>query len=208
MAIPDCRRSKPFYVTQALSIEAQEGTSLAQHASPRRFRGRDRHSRTIMTRTFSVTLSAAAIAAALAFGSGAAFAQAKTAKACEEEWTAKKAELQKAKTTKKDFMAQCRTAPAAAAPAAPAPAAAKPAAAPAPATAAKPAPAPAAAKPMTAPASTSAEPAGKPGREAMVARERACGADWKADKAAGKTAGLTWPKYWSECDKRKKAQGM
>ena len=47
------------------------------------------------------------------------------------------------------------------------------------------------------------------GRQAMVARERACGVDWKADKAAGKVAaGMTWPKYWSDCDKRKKAEGM
>jgi len=46
-------------------------------------------------------------------------------------------------------------------------------------------------------------------QEAEHARERACGADWKAEKAAGKVpAGMTWPKYWSECDKRKKAAGM
>ena len=46
-------------------------------------------------------------------------------------------------------------------------------------------------------------------KEAEHARERACGADWKAEKAAGKVpAGMTWPKYWSECDKRKKAAGM
>ena len=32
----------------------------------------------------------------------------------------------------------------------------------------------------------------------MIARERACGADWKADKAAGKIpAGMKWPQYWS-----------
>jgi|SRR5581483_4515075 len=149
-----------------------------------------------MTRTFSAVLSAAAISAVLAFGSSAALAQAKTAKACEEEWTAKKAELQKAKTKKKDFIAQCRAGTPAAA--APATAPAKPAAAPA-AAPAKPAAAPAA----------GAEPAGKPGREAMIARERACGADWKAAKAAGQIPqGQTWPKYWSECNKRKKAQGM
>ncbi|MGC1926024.1 MAG: hypothetical protein WA706_19710, partial [Pseudolabrys sp.] len=47
------------------------------------------------------------------------------------------------------------------------------------------------------------------GRQAEYARERACGADWKADKAANKVpAGMTWPKYWSECNKRKKAAGM
>ncbi|HVX99543.1 MAG TPA: hypothetical protein VHA55_07105 [Pseudorhodoplanes sp.] len=138
-----------------------------------------------MTRTFSAVLSAAALSALLALGSTAALAQAKTAKACEEEWTARKAELQAAKTKKKDFIAQCRAG-----------------------TAAVTAPAAAPAKPVAAPAAGS-EPAGKPGREAMVARERACGAEWKADKAAGKIpAGQTWPKYWSECNKRKKAQGM
>lgn len=83
--------------------------------------------------------------------------------------------------------------------AAPAPAAAAPAAA-----AAAPAPA--------APAASTAEPGKKPvpaGRAAMIARERACGADWKAAKAAGKIpAGQKWPQYWSECNKRKKAEGM
>ena len=47
------------------------------------------------------------------------------------------------------------------------------------------------------------------GRQAEYARERACAADWKADKAANRIpVGMTWPKYWSECDKRKKAAGM
>ena len=46
-------------------------------------------------------------------------------------------------------------------------------------------------------------------RQAEYARERACGQDWKADKAAGKIpAGTKWPQYWSECNKRKKAAGM
>ena len=56
-----------------------------------------------------------------------------------------------------------------------------------------------------------AAPAAKPspGHEAMVARERACGAEWKADKAAGKIQeGMKWPQYWSACNKRKKAEGM
>lgn len=53
------------------------------------------------------------------------------------------------------------------------------------------------------------KPAAKSGRQAMIARERACAAEWKADKAAGRVeAGMKWPKYWSECNKRKKAQGM
>jgi hypothetical protein len=39
-------------------------------------------------------------------------------------------------------------------------------------------------------------------------RQRACGAEWKADKAAGKVEkGMTWPKYWSACSKRKKGEG-
>ena len=43
----------------------------------------------------------------------------------------------------------------------------------------------------------------------MVARIRACGADWKTAKAEGKVpAGQHWPQYWSECNKRKKAEGM
>jgi len=88
-------------------------------------------------------------------------------------------------------------------------------AAPPPAAAENPAPTPppAAEKPAPKPApTTAAEPGAKPvsaGRAAMIARERACGADWKADKAAGKIpVGMKWPQYWSECDKRKKAAGM
>ena len=59
----------------------------------------------------------------------------------------------------------------------------------------------------TTPAGPAAKPS--PGHEAMVARERACGAEWKADKAAGKIQeGMKWPQYWSACNKRKKAEGM
>jgi hypothetical protein len=56
-----------------------------------------------------------------------------------------------------------------------------------------------------------AEPAAKPsgGRAAMVARLRACGAEWKTAKAAGNVpAGQKWPQFWSACNKRKKAEGM
>jgi hypothetical protein len=58
---------------------------------------------------------------------------------------------------------------------------------------------------------TTAAPARKPAdpKQAEYARERACGKEWKTEKAAGKVqAGMTWPQYWSECDKRKKAAGM
>jgi len=67
-------------------------------------------------------------------------------------------------------------------------------------------------KPAPAPATAEKPVAEKPvseGRKAEYARERACGKEWKADKAAGKIqAGMKWPQYWSECDKRKKAEGM
>ena len=130
--------------------------------------------------------------AILGLASVPASAQQKTAKQCNDEWTANKAAIQASGKTKKQFIAECRgpTVPAAAAPAKPAPAA----------TATPAAPKPAEAAPTT-------KPSG--GHEAEVARERACGKEWKADKAAGKIApGMTWPKYWSECNKRKKAEGM
>ena len=55
-----------------------------------------------------------------------------------------------------------------------------------------------------------AKPASTPGQPsaaqtAMYARERQCGAQWRADKAANKVAaGQTWPQYWSACNKRMK----
>jgi hypothetical protein len=128
----------------------------------------------------AVILSIAALSAA------PALAQKKTVKACQEEWQANKAANQPSKVTEKAYVAKCRAEGATAQPAA--------------------------APPAAAPATTSAKPAaGKPkdGRQAEYARERACGQDWKADKAAGKIpAGMKWPQYWSECDKRKKAAGM
>ena len=38
-------------------------------------------------------------------------------------------------------------------------------------------------------------------------RRKKCSAEWKDAKAAGKTGGLKWPKFYSECNKRLKAQG-
>ena len=44
-------------------------------------------------------------------------------------------------------------------------------------------------------------------RAAAVARQKECGAEWKADKAAGKVEkGMKWPQYWSACSKRKKGE--
>src|SRR5271170_4565526 len=65
-----------------------------------------------------------------------------------------------------------------------------------PATSAPPPPTPASAPASTpAPSSTKPIKTGSPGRDAMIAREDACGQDWKEAKAAGKTAGLKWPQY-------------
>ena len=39
----------------------------------------------------------------------------------------------------------------------------------------------------------------------MRDRQKKCGAEWKEAKAAGKVEkGMTWPKYWSACNKRLK----
>lgn len=43
-----------------------------------------------------------------------------------------------------------------------------------------------------------------PGQIAEVSRQKQCGTQWKADKAAGKTGTQTWPQYWSACSKRLK----
>ena len=67
---------------------------------------------------------------------------------------------------------------------------------------------------VSAPASSTAKPpaAGKPlstAKQAELSRIKACGAQWRTDKAAGRIpAGQTWPKYWSACNTRLKAQGQ
>jgi hypothetical protein len=38
-------------------------------------------------------------------------------------------------------------------------------------------------------------------------RRAKCSAEWKEMKAAGKTSALKWPKFYSDCNKRLKAQG-
>jgi hypothetical protein len=141
-----------------------------------------------------IIVAALASAAALAPVVAPVAVQAKTMKECAAEWDKMKAANQTGGMKYRDFTKQCMSGGAAPVGAAPAPST--------PATAA-PAPSAGAAKPAAKPAT------GSSGRQAMIARERACGAEWKADKAAGKIpAGQKWPQYWSECDKRKKAQGM
>ena len=125
----------------------------------------------------------ALIFAGLAFSTTSSFAQKKTVKACQEEWRANKAANEAAKITEKDYVAKCR------------------------ADAAKPAATTTTAAPAVAPKPAAKKPADP--KQAEYARERACGSEWKAEKAAGKVPeGMTWPKYWSDCDKRKKAAGM
>ena len=40
-----------------------------------------------------------------------------------------------------------------------------------------------------------------------ASRQKQCGAEWRANKAALKAQYGTWPKYWSACNKRLKAEG-
>jgi len=114
-------------------------------------------------------------------------AQAKTMKECAAQWQEMKTSGQTGGMKYRDFSKQCMSGEA-------------------PAAATPPAANPEAASPPPA-----AEPAAKPsgGRAAMVARMRACGAEWKSAKAEGKVpAGQKWPQFWSACNKRKKAEGM
>ena len=105
-------------------------------------------------------------------------------RACAAEWNTMKAANQTAGKKYRDFQKECLARTAAA------PGTAPPTAPLAPAAAPKAAKAPG-------------------GRQALVARERACGAEWKAAKAAGTVpAGMKWPQYWSQCNTRKKAEGM
>jgi len=145
-----------------------------------------------MKRHVMLIACSAVILSIKALSAAPSLAQKKTEKACQEEWQANKAANQANKITEKAYVEKCRAEggtaqPTSAPAAAPAPKAATSAPAAAPTTMAKP----------------------KDARQAEYARERACGKEWKADKAAGKVAaGMKWPQYWSECDKRKKAMGM
>ncbi len=47
-----------------------------------------------------------------------------------------------------------------------------------------------------------------PAQQAQRARQKKCGAEWKAAKAAGKIEkGMKWPQFWSACNKRLKGEG-
>lgn len=144
-----------------------------------------------------------AVAAAMLAGIGTAapaFAADNAMKVCGAKYqAAKTAKTLPAGQTWSQYLAQCRAS-------LPKPAAvttpAKPAVASAvkPAVAAKPAPKRVA---VAKPPKTPGQPS--PAQAAMYARERQCGAQYRADKAAGKLpAGQTWPQYWSACNKRMK----
>jgi len=110
-------------------------------------------------------------------------ADAKTMKECAGQWQEMKAANQTNGMKYRDFSKQCMSE------------GAPPAAAPPP--------------PVEKPAATEEKKPVSGGRQAMITRERACGAEWREAKAAGRIQpGQKWPQYWSECNKRKKAEGM
>ena len=164
-----------------------------------------------------------AVAVGVVAGSEAAYAQANVLKECGSQYQAAKAANELAGQSWQDFLKACRARlaeqakpaeekpaeakPAEAKPEAPPPAAAEtpPAAKPAeptppPATQAKP--------PQTAPATEAAKPAAD-AKTALRERQKKCAAEWNGKKAELKKSDskMTWPKYWSECNKRLKAAG-
>ena len=66
-------------------------------------------------------------------------------------------------------------------------------------------------QPAAAPATAKEKKPKKPptaGQLAARVRQKKCGAEWKAAKAAGKVEkGMKWPQYWSACNKQLKAGG-
>src|SRR6202162_3218869 len=121
-------------------------------------------------------LSILACALVIGFGtiSSHAWAQAKTAKACVEEWRADKAGFQAKGITQKAYVADCRAGTAS-----------TPAAAPGPTpTAAAPAPSPVAPNPTTITGQKTA---------------KACVEEWRADKAGFQAKGITQKAYVADC---------
>jgi hypothetical protein len=145
---------------------------------------------------------------------GAARAEDAIQKTCNDEWQAAKAGGKVTPgTTWPKFLSDCRArhaSDAATAPAKPVTtaAAAAPAAANPPAVTSSSGTTPAAPNTPTATAVTPKTPT-TGGREAMVARERQCGARWRQVKGtAALPPGITtWPKYWSWCNTRLKSGG-
>jgi hypothetical protein len=166
------------------------------------------------------------VALGCSFAAPAAFAQS-VMQQCGQQYQAAKAANTLNGMTWNQFRSDCSARLKATPASAPAPAAAAAPANPLKPVVAAPAPAPTptvaktmpAAPPPVAPAAAPAAPAatttaaGKPmsaGRTAFVARERQCGAEWRANKVTlvAQTPGLTWPKYLSSCNTRLKAAGQ
>ena len=124
------------------------------------------------------------LACSLVIGVGAvsshAWAQAKTAKACTEEWRADKANFQAKGITEKAYVASCRAGTASTPAAAPGPAPTAAAPAQSPATPAPPAPRPTAAAPTQAPAVPSTR-TGSPSAAGQFATEAEAKATCPAD---------------------------
>jgi len=102
------------------------------------------------------------------------WAQAKTAKACTEEWRADKAGFQAKGITEKAYVAECRSSGATTPAAAPAPAAPPP-------------------KPVI------AAPAPAPSSAGQAKTAKACIEEWRADKAGFQAKGITQKAYVAEC---------
>jgi hypothetical protein len=165
--------------------------------------------------------AAGALAVGIAAGSASeAKAQANVLKECGAQYQAAKAANELKGKSWQDFLKTCRARiaePASETAPAPAETAPAPSAAPAP-TAAE--PAPPAPPPAAAPPSEEAAPAAKPEtakpetakpkpdtKAAQASRQKKCGAEWKAKKSQllKDNPKLTWPKFWSECNKRLKS---
>ncbi len=162
-----------------------------------------------------------ALAVGVVAGSEAAYAQANVLKECGSQYQAAKAANELAGQSWQDFLKACRARlaeqakpaeekPAEAKPAEAKPETPPPAAAEAPPAAkpVEPPPPVTQAKPPQAPVTEAAKPAAD-AKTAMRERQKKCAAEWKAKKAELKKAGskMTWPKYWSDCNKRLKAAG-
>jgi hypothetical protein len=134
------------------------------------------------------TAACAALLGAMALAAPAHAAD-NVMQACGAKYQAAKKANQLGGQTWNQYLAACRASMKGSAPAA----AAAPVAMPKPVAAAKPTAAP----------HVKGQPSAA--QSAMYAREKQCGQQWKADKAANKVpAGMKWPQYWSACNKRMK----
>lgn len=152
----------------------------------------------------SIRIAVLAAGLALAVATpGVALAQANVMKECGAEYQTAKAANTLGGKSWKDFLGECRTRRAAAT----APASSN--AAPPAAASTPPASGTAAAPATTAPGAAPAPKPASGGQQAMRSRQKACGAEWQAQKVELRKAdpNLKWPQYWSACNKRLKAAG-